>query len=70
MILQGAGVGYIVGGAIIVSEVRLTTGKLDFWRNFNKSSVVFDSIKTHSVGGTTKFILKLDNRRQRHVPGD
>ena len=71
MILQIAGLGYLIGGSIGVSDAaayKSASGKLNFWRHCNKSAVVFDSIKTYSVEGTTKFILKLDNRRQLHVP--
>jgi hypothetical protein len=49
---------------------KSTNGKLNFWRHCNKSAVFFDSIKTHSVGGggTIKFILKLYNIREFHLP--
>jgi len=65
-ILQTAGLGYLIAGSILVSDAaayKSASGKFNFWRHCNKIAVVFDSIKSHSVGGTTKFILKLDNRR-------
>jgi hypothetical protein len=82
VILQLAGLGYLIGGSIIVADPPArwflipfgllgpvhATGKLNLWRHFSKSAVVFDSIKTHIVGGINKFILKLDIRRLRHVP--
>jgi hypothetical protein len=42
--------GYIFGGIIIVEDDTKLRGKLNFWREFNKSAVLFDSIKTYSVG--------------------
>jgi len=54
VILQLAGIGYLTAGSIFVSEAvayRSESGKLHFWSHCNKIAVVFDSIKTHSVGG-------------------
>ena len=64
--------GYLIGRSIVVSDAaayKSANGKLNFWRHYNKSVVVFDSIKTHSVGVGAGLqlnsfsILKLYNRR-------
>ena len=63
--------GYLIAGSILVSDAaayKSARGKFNFRCHCDKSVAVFDSIKTHSVGGTTIFILKQDNRRQLHVP--
>ena len=54
VILQAAGLGYLIGGSIIVStaaDYKSESGKLNFWRHCNKGAVDFDSIKTLSAGG-------------------
>ena len=43
-------------------------GKLNFCCQCNKSVVVFDSIKTHSVGSNFIVIMKQENRQQFHEP--
>ena len=56
VILQATGLGYLIGGSILVSDAaayKFASDKLNFWRRWNKRAVAFDSIKTHSVGGTT-----------------
>ena len=71
MILQAAGLGYLIAGSILVSDAaayKSASGKFNFWCHCNKSVAVFDSIKTHSVEGTIIFISKQDNRRHLHVP--
>jgi hypothetical protein len=48
---------------------KSTSGKMNYWRHFNKSALVFDSIVTTVCGGgTIKFILKLYNRRDLQHP--
>ena len=48
---------------------KSTSGKMNYWRHFNKSALVFDSIVTTVWGGSTiKFILKLYNIREFHLP--
>jgi hypothetical protein len=54
MILQAAGIWYIIAGSNYVKDAaayKSESGKLNFWHRCNKSAVVFDSIKTHSFGG-------------------
>ena len=51
-ILQVAGLGYLIGGSVIVGGelTSLINGKFNFWRHCNKSAAVFDIIKTDIVG--------------------
>jgi hypothetical protein len=44
------------------------SGKLNFCCQCNKGVVVFDSMKTHSVGSTFIVIMKRENRQQFHDP--
>ena len=68
VILQVAGIGYITGGIIIVEydnyrvENGNRNGKLNFWQ------LSSTALRHTLLGGTNKFILRLDNRRKRHVP--
>jgi hypothetical protein len=50
--LQIAGLGYLIGGSILVSDATAyysASTKFNFWRHCNKSAVVFDSIKANTV---------------------
>jgi len=66
MILQLAGLGYLIGVSTLVSNAtayKSPSGKFNFLLHCNKSVVVFDSIKTHVVGGYNEIHSQTGQRK-------